>query len=237
VVGMPRSGTTLTEQILASHPDIHGAGELAAIESAARSLAGAPPGPGKYPENLGGISPQLLDQAADRHLRYLEKLSGSAERVVDKNPHNFQHLGLICRLFPRAKIIHIERDPRDTCLSIYFQIFTPQHAYACDLEALGQFYNIYRNLMRYWNDVLGDRIMNITYEQLVQHPENTSRALIDHCGIEWDDKCLRFYETRRDVNTPSYSQVRQPLYMKSIARWSNYRDHLGMLLDNIQNEE
>jgi tetratricopeptide (TPR) repeat protein len=234
VVGMPRSGTTLTEQILASHPDVHGAGELAGIESIARSLAGALPAQGKYPASLNNIPARLLDQAADRHLQSLEKLSGSAARVVDKCPHNFLHLGLICVLYPRAKIIHIKRDPRDTCLSIYFQIFTPQHAYACDLDALGRFYNVYRELMRYWNSMLGKRIMNIKYEQLVENPETVSRELIDHCGLQWDDRCLKFYENRRDVNTPSYGQVRQPLYTASIGRWQHYREHLDRLLNVLE---
>ena len=229
VVGMPRSGTTLTEQILASHPDIHGAGELAGIESVARSLAGAPPAPGNYPKSLRDVPVQLLNQAADHHLQHLDKLSGSAARVVDKCPHNFLHLGLIYTLYPRANIIHIERDPMDTCLSIYFQIFTPQHRYACDLEALGRFYNLYTGIMHHWNSMLGERIMNIRYEQLVEDPEKTSRALIDHCGLQWDDKCLRFYETSRDVNTPSYGQVRQPLYTASIGRWKHYREHLAGL--------
>jgi tetratricopeptide (TPR) repeat protein len=237
VVGMPRSGTTLVEQILASHPEVHGAGELQAMEEIARSLC---PGNGyqlSYPGGLADVSEQALEKHAARHLHQLDVLSGAAARVVDKCPHNFMHLGLISLLYPRAHIIHIAREPLDTCSSIYFQLFTPLHAYACDLTRLGQYYRIYQKLMQYWNNVLSIPILNIQYENLVAEPEQVSRSLVEFCGLDWDDRCLEFYATKRDVNTPSYGQVRQPIYTKSVSRWKNYQAHLRPLMDALNNQE
>lgn len=234
VVGMPRSGTTLTEQILASHPDIQGAGELSGIEMIARSFHSKSAG---YPECLRDIPVQVLNQAANRHLQHLATLSRNATQVVDKYPHNFMHLGLISILFPKAHIIHIARDPRDTCLSIYFQIFAPQHAYSNDLTRLGRHYRTYEKLMQYWNEVLEIPILNIQYEALVADPERTVRSLVDFCGLPWDDRCMKFHETKRDVNTPSYDQVRQPLYMKSVGRWKHYRNHIKELVDALHMDE
>lgn len=237
VVGMPRSGTTLVEQILASHPQVHGAGELQAMEEIARSLCPGNSYQSSYPGALGRVAEQAMEQAAARHLRQLEGFSGTASRVVDKCPHNFMHLGLISLLFPRAHIIHIAREPLDTCSSVYFQLFTPQHAYACDLTHLGQYYGIYRKLMAYWNDVLSMPVLNIQYEQLVAEPERMTRSLVEFCGLDWDDSCLEFYATKRDVNTPSYGQVRQPIYTKSVCRWKNYQAHLRPLIDALNNRE
>lgn len=237
VVGMPRSGTTLLEQILASHPAIHGAGELSGIETIARSLALKSTGKSDYPECLRDIPLHLLDQEAERHLRRLDDFSRNAARIVDKYPHNFLHLGLISVLFPKARVIHISRDPRDTCLSIYFQIFSPEHAYTCDLARLGKHYRTYEKLMRYWNDVLDIPILNIQYEKLLAEPGQTIRSLVDFCGLAWDDRCMKFHETKRDVNTPSYDQVRQPLYMKSVGRWIHYHNHLKELVDILQSDQ
>ncbi|HHH44500.1 MAG TPA: sulfotransferase, partial [Gammaproteobacteria bacterium] len=234
VVGMPRSGTTLVEQILASHPLVHGAGELRAVEDMARTLFPGNRYQSSYPDGFGSISEHTLERYATLHLRQLENLSGAASRVVDKCPHNFMHLGLVSSLFPGAKIIHIARDPLDTCISIYFQLFTPQHAYACDLERLGRYYSIYRHLIAYWNSVLSIPILNIQYEHLVAEPEKISRSLVEFCGLEWNDRCLEFHATKRDVNTPSYGQVRQPVYTRSVSRWKHYREYLRPLMDSLE---
>ncbi len=230
VVGMPRSGTTLVEQILASHPRVYGAGELTAVEEIARLLFPGARYQSSYPDGLAGLTGQVLERHAVRHLRQLQLLSDTASRVVDKCPHNFMHLGLISLLFPNAHIVHIAREPLDTCTSIYFQLFTPQHAYACDLARLGQYYGLYRKLMEYWNRVLSIPILNIRYEQLVAEPEQVTRSLVEFCGLDWDDRCLEFYATKRDVNTPSYGQVRQPIYTKSVSRWKHYQAHLRPLM-------
>jgi tetratricopeptide (TPR) repeat protein len=231
VVGMPRSGTTLVEQILASHPDVHGAGELSGVEDIAQSLSVFTLG---YPDCLQGLTSGILDRHAGRHLQTLQNLAPRAARVVDKCPHNFLHLGLFSLLFPAARAIHITRDARDTCLSIYFQIFSPQHAYASDLTRLGRHYRTYRALVQYWNSVLDLPILNIRYEQLLAEPEDTVRSLLEFCDLPWNEGCLKFYETRRDVNTPSYDQVRQPLYTQSVGRWKHYATHIGKLTRALQ---
>ena len=234
VVGMPRSGTTLVEQILASHPQVYGAGELLAMETIARSLCPGDSYRSVYPACLADVDEQILDRFAERHLHELAAMSDDADRVVDKCPHNFMHLGLISRLFPAAQVVHIERDPLDTCSSIYFQLFTPQHAYACDLQRLGRYYRVYRDLMACWNEVLDIPLLNIRYERLVAEPEATIRSLVEFCGLPWDDRCLEFHATRRDVNTPSYGQVRQPIYTRSVNRWKNYQSHLQPLMDALE---
>lgn len=234
IVGMPRSGTTLLEQILASHPAVYGAGELQAVEEIARSLF---PGDGyrsAYPAGLDRIDSGLLERAASRHLQQLDAMGGKAERVVDKCPHNFIHLGLIERLFPRAHVIHIVRDPVDTCLSIFFQVFTPLHAYACDLRKLGRYHVTYSRLMDYWKQVIDLPVLDIRYEQLVAEPEQVIRRLVEFCGLDWDDRCLSFHANRRDVNTPSYGQVRKPIYSASVARWKHYREYLEPLLAELE---
>ncbi|HFD80763.1 MAG TPA: sulfotransferase family protein [Gammaproteobacteria bacterium] len=235
VVGMPRSGTTLVEQILASHARVYGAGELTAMENIARSLCSGAAYRSGYPACLEGITAQRLEGQAQRHLRLLASLAGGdAERVVDKCPHNYIHLGLVSVLFPRARVVHVSRDPRDTACSIYFQAFTPLHAYACDLQAIGRHYHVYRQLMAYWEEVLDIDILHLRYEDLVAEPERHIRSLVDFCGLPWDPRCLEFHNTRRDVNTPSYGQVRRPMYRGSVGRWRHYRPHLEPLLQALE---
>lgn len=231
IVGMPRSGTSLVEQILASHPRVHGAGELDRIQQLSVSLA-ARYGVGQaYPECLSSINHEWLDEGAGEYLQYLRSLNLEADRITDKMPHNYLHLGLIQLLFPCARVIHVMRDPLDTCLSCYFQDFSTSHSYAYDLKMLGEYYLQYEKLMRHWKRVLRLPILPVQYEKLVNEQENVTRELIEFCGLAWDDQVLRFYETKRDVATPSYDQVRQPMYRKSIRRWTNYETHLLPLLD------
>ena len=148
-------------------------------------------------------------------------------------PHNFLRLGLIYQLFPRARIIHCTRDPRDTCLSIYFQQFNRTHSYACELGDLAYYYREYERLMRHWAQVLGSSMLEVNYEALVGNLEGGVQRMLDFLGLEWDERCLRFHESERTVATASYDQVRQPLYTKSIARWKHYERHLGPLLEGL----
>ncbi len=234
VVGMQRSGTTLAEQILASHPAVHGAGELTDLGHIADALRAALGSDAAYPLCLNTATPEILDTMARRYLDRLDALSPEASRVVDKMPGNFQRLGLISVLFPKARVIHMMRDPLDTCLSIYFQKFSTTNAYAFDLADLGAHYRAYRQLMRYWRDTLTIPILEIQYEELAAQPEEYIHKMIAFCGLEWDARCLRFYETQRDVNTPSYEQVRQPMYTRSVGRWKHYERHLGLLKEALQ---
>jgi tetratricopeptide (TPR) repeat protein len=233
IVGMPRSGTSLTEQILASHPEISGAGELSEIftitDSISERLDGRPP----YPSFMNQLDQALCDEMARRYLDRLDHISEHSLYVSDKMPHNFLYLGLISHLFPEARIIHCRRNPLDTCLSCYFQNFTVGHGYAHDLETLGRYYRLYEKLMRHWREVLDIPLMTLDYESLVDTPEENIRHMLEFLGLEWDDACLEFHKSKRVINTASFNQVREPLYRHSVERWRHYKSHLQPLFDAL----
>ena len=233
IVGMPRSGTSLVEQILASHPEVYGAGELGDIHSISTELPALANTPLPYPQCMDALKRKTLDQAAQRHLDRLAVFSRSATRVTDKMPHNFLGLGLIDTLFPGARVIHCKRDPIDTCLSIYFMRFNVHHLYARDLAELGAYYQQYLRLMAHWKSTLRIPMLEVQYEDLVENQEKISREMVDFCGLEWNDQCLSFHENKRITKTPSYDQVRRPIYKKSVARWKNYEPLLGPLLNAL----
>jgi tetratricopeptide (TPR) repeat protein len=221
IVGMPRSGTTLAEQILASHPDVHGAGELVYWNFAADVERAAPPG-----ERAATIATLAHD-----YLAMLAARSAEALRVVDKLPGNFENVGLIHAALPRARIIHLVRDPIDTCLSIYFQGFSTAHAYATDLGDLAHYYREYRRLMAHWRATLpAATLLEVPYEGLVENPEDWSRRMCAHIGLPWDPRCLEFHRTARPVLTASSWQVRQPIGTASVGRWRRYERFVGPLL-------
>ncbi|MFQ5643502.1 MAG: tetratricopeptide repeat protein [Thiogranum sp.] len=234
VVGMPRSGTSLVEQILASHPSVHGAGELPDMLHMVSHLPATLETTGKYPRCLTLLNQEKADALAGQYLRHLDELSPEATRVVDKMPGNFRFLGLIELLFPGTRVIHCTREPLDTCLSCYFQDFSRSHAYSYDLARLGAYYKDYRRLMEHWEGVLQIPVLNVSYEELVADQEAVSRRMVEFCDLEWNEDCLRFHETRRFVATASYDQVRRPLYRKSVARWKHYESHLGPLMDALK---
>lgn len=231
IVGMPRSGTTLTEQVLSSHPAVFGAGELPFIGDIAVRLPFLQGDGNAYPVTLEGkLTQALLDEIAGSYLKQIDNLAPpEALRVSDKMPHNFLHLGLIALMFPQAHIIHCKRNPLDTCLSIYTYPFNAQHPYSADMRHLGEHYSKYQQLMQHWKKVLPLPMLEIQYEDMVADQEGMSRKLVEFCGLEWDDNCLRFYENKRVVNTISYDQVRRPIYRKSVERWRNYESHLDAL--------
>jgi hypothetical protein len=233
VVGMPRSGTTLVESILAGHPQVHGAGELDDMLLLRQDLAKAH-GAGKvYPDFLQTISIEILDQFATKHLARLESLSREAARVTDKMPQNFVQLGLIDLLFPGARVIHCMRNPLDTCLSIYFQPFMQHHDYATELRNIGLYYREYLRLMDHWRSVLRIPMLDLRYEDLVENSEEQVRRLLDFCELPWDERCLRHHESGRVARTFSYNQVRKPIYKTSVARWKRYERHLGPLIEAL----
>jgi len=232
IVGMPRSGSTLTEQILASHPDVHGLGELSVFPNIIQNLQSYLGAGTAYPGNLRNLTPAILDAMAETYLEGIGKLGPTDTlRVTDKTLVNFLYLGLISQMFPKARIIHCMRDPRDTCLSIYFQNFDESHYYANRLENLGAYYSLYRKVMKHWKSLLGTRILEIQYEDMVKNQEKKSRELIEFVGLEWDERVLKFYESKRSVVTASYDQVRQKIYTGSRARWKNYEKYIGPLVD------
>jgi tetratricopeptide (TPR) repeat protein len=226
IVGMLRSGTTLAEQILASHPQAFGAGELTffGAETAAAVANSAAAGSG-----LDFTEAELRRLAAG-YLDLLQRLSSGAARVIDKFPTNFFLLGLIRAVLPRARIIHMQRDPRDTCLSIYFQQFEAANTYANDLQDLAHYYGEYQRLMRHWCNILpSDTLLHVPYERLVAEPEAWSRRMLEFVGLPWDARCLDFHRTERSVVTASRWQVRQVMSTSSVGRWRNYQQHLGPL--------
>ena len=229
IVGMPRSGTTLIEQIIACHPSIAGAGELPYLGDILNSFPARFGQSTHYPTSIDKLSKSDLDTLALNYLEKLSALAPDATRISDKMPHNFLHIGIIDRLFPKARIIHCMRNPMDTCVSIYFHNFSTNHPYASDLKALGTYYNAYKDLMEHWLKVIDMPILNVSYEGLVAEQETISRQIIEFCGVDWNDNCLRFYESERIANTPSYNQVREPLYSKSVDRWKHYSKELQPL--------
>ena len=229
IVGMPRSGTTLTEQILCSHPDVYGAGEISTFPNIILNLPSYLGAGTAYPDSLKNLSPEILDSLATTYLNEINKFDDKAPRVTDKTLANFLYLGLISLMFPNARIIHCKRDPRDTCLSIYFQNFDESHSYATKLENLGFYFNLYEKVMKHWKSILKIPILEVQYEEIVKDQEKVSRELIDFVGLEWDESVLKFYENKRSVVTASYDQVRQKIYTKSTARWKNYEKHIEPL--------
>lgn len=215
VVGMPRSGTTLTEQILASHPAVHGCGELPDLAMIARA-------------------PHDLRSGADRYVAAATRHApAGAARLVDKEPLNFLHLGLVATLFPRARVVWCRRDPRDIAISIYGENFALDETLATDLGAIGHYIVQQERLMRHWQAVLPLPILESDYEQLVAQPEAQARRLVEFIGLPWDPACLAFHRSDRAVQSPSRWQVRQPVHARSVGRWHNYEAHLGPLLDVI----
>lgn len=226
IVGMPRSGTSLVEQILASHPEVYGAGELNFISVIAAELG--------YGNGNGAFAPdpEALRTLSRRYLDVIAEHTGGARFFTDKMPHNFLYLGLIALLFPHARILHTRRDPLDTCLSCYFQNFSGTHQYTRDLGRLGRHYRNYERLMDHWRR-LGVPFLDVEYEALVGDPEAVSRRMLDYCGLDWNEACLRYYESGRVSDSASYNQVNKPVYTTSVGRWRHYADHLAPLREAL----
>ena len=234
ILGMPRSGTSLVEKILDSHPLIYGAGELKNISIVAQQAKQRHKNL-EFPSTVAALRSCDLDIFANEYLEYINQLSGNAVRVTDKMPHNFIHIGLIIRLFPNATIIHCQRNPLDTCLSCYFSHYDNlMHNYAYNLRDLGGYYLQYYRLMKHWLKISKGRIFQVRYEDLVTDHENTVRRLVSICGQEWDDVCLDFHKNKRITHTVSYDQVNSPIYSDSLYRWKNYERHIKDLINILE---
>ncbi len=231
VLGMPRSGTTLTESILNAHPQIFGAGELNDLQH----LFGGVTSPQHcLAEAIASLSPDALRQRARDYVEALAKHAPDTPHIVDKMPANFQLVGLIHAVMPNAKIIHVARNPLDTCLSCYTRLFERSQLHSYDLVELGNYYNNYVRIMNHWREVLPENaFLTVQYETLIDDFETESRKIISYCGLEWDQGCLDFHKTQRRVRTASVQQVRQPLYKSSKAKWLNYQQQLRPLVDAI----
>jgi hypothetical protein len=223
VVGMMRSGTSLVEQIIASHPRAKGAGELGYWSDTADSHQS------EQRQNI--LSLPTRTGLAEAYLKVLQAGTGDATRIVDKAPINSDHLGLIYSVFPKARVVYMQRDPIDTCLSCYFQKFSAALNFTMDLSDLAHYYGEHHRLMAHWRAVLPPgSILDVPYAGLVADQEGWSRKILDFLGLEWDDRCLDFYKTERQVVTASYWQVRQKIYLNSVKRWRNYEKFIKPLL-------
>ncbi len=232
VLGMPRSGTTLTEQIIASHPDVYGAGELTDLEKILRRVTGEPDA--RFPFNIPMLDRSGLAVWAADYVAGLQLRAPQAKRITDKMPANFFAVGMIHVMLPNAKIIHVNRNPVDTCLSCFTQFFGLKLDYTYDLAELGQYYVNYARLMGHWRSVLpAGSFFDVQYEDIVADQETVAKQLIEYCELDWNDVCIDFHKHKRPINTVSVTQVRQPIYKSSVERWRNYEDFLGPLLDTL----
>ena len=230
IVGMPRSGTTLIEQICASHPDVFGAGELTHMAAIAKKLGLKRSTYTQFLNNVVNLKPKAAKELGREYIELAASNADDEARIVDKMPHNFERLGLIATLLPGARVIHCERGPLDTCVSIFMNALHEKHGYSSSLENLGLYYRQYDRLMNHWKSVLPLRILTVRYEDVIGDIENSARRLIDFLDLEWNDACLNFHETERSVRTLSRWQVRQPVYSSSVGRWKRYEARLGPLI-------
>jgi Flp pilus assembly protein TadD len=234
IVGMPRSGTSLTEQVLASHPRVFGAGELWLARDTLESVPAAVRRSGDPLECIRHLDREAVGHLARGYLEKLRAFHASADRIVDKLPDNTFHLGFIATLFPRAKIIHCRRDMRDVALSCWMTTLA-NISWSCDPEFIAGRIHEYRRIMEHWRRVLPIAMFELDYETLVEDLEGTARQLVAWCGLEWDARCLEFHKTERPVRSPSAVQVRQPLYKSSVGRWKNYERSLAPLFAKLAN--
>lgn len=233
VVGLPRSGTTLVEQIIAAHPAANGAGELTNISVTATELQARHGCASPYPGAVREITAKQSRILAREYLAAIEPLMRTAKRVVDKMPANYFHLGLIAVLFPNARVIHCRRDPVDTCLSMYQRHFAGRQPYAYSQEKLAHLYREYDRLMAHWKAVLPLPIHDVVYEEMVADPETQARRLVEACGLSWDARCLAFQNAANPVRTASSWQVRQPIYRTAVKRWKAYEGYLQPLIRSL----
>jgi hypothetical protein len=232
---MPRSGTTLVEQILASHPLVHGAGELTSFEEvigAIRTSGDLIP----YPDFAPALDAATVKRIGEHYVAEMKRIAPTGtKRVTNKMPSNYIFLGLIHLALPNARIIHTIRDPVDTCISCFSKLFTLEQNYTYDMAELGRHYRRYQNLMTHWHRVLPQgRILEVRYEEVVADVEGQARRIIAHCGLDWDERCLAFHKTDRPVRTASAMQVRQPIYNLSVGRRRDYESFVRPLLAELE---
>jgi len=237
IVGMYRSGGSLVEQIIDTHPRAAGAGELPDLWNACEDLLGRGGSRGVVEAPIvtdpGDLTQSRLERGARSYLATLRKVGGKAERVTDKHPFNFAFLGAASLMLPKARVVHTLRDPVDTCLSCYFNRFAGAVPYFCHLEHLGRFYRGYRRLMGHWAETLELLWLDLRYERLLADQEAETRKLVEFLGLEWDEACLRFHENPRVTMTASNEQVRRPIFTSSVKRWKRYEQHLGPLIEAL----
>jgi hypothetical protein len=232
IVGLPRSGSTLVEQILASHPLVDGTAELFEISRIASALSRRFPGQ-HYPEALSRLDTDALAELGRTYLDRTRRHRTGRPFFTDKMPNNFAAIGLIRLILPQAVFVDARRHPLDSCLGCFRQHFAMGQAFTYDLVELGEFYLEYRRMMAHWQAVLPGAVLELRYEDMVRDQEAQTRRLLAHCGLPWEPRCLSFHETRRAVRTASSEQVRQPIYDSSVDYWTRYRAELAPLIEII----
>lgn len=225
IVGMPRSGTTLLEQIISCHPGVHAGGEMTHIESYINKLRVSD----SYPKGCPTLNSDIIEGLAKHYLSVITRLTSRNTRVTDKMPANFRHIPFIHLAFPKAAIIHCTRNPYDTCLSNFFQHFSSSYPWSTRLEDIEQYYILYRKCMKHWSEVLKIPMLSVCYEDLVANQRQVTADVLNFLGLKWNDSCLKFYRSKRAVATASVDQVKEPMYSRSVGRWIHYKPHLERL--------
>jgi len=225
ILGMPRSGTTMVEQIIANHKNVYGAGELRDLTQIIKEnfLVNDKI---KFPEKLNIKDQNFFNNMGTKYLENLDRYVTNKNYITDKAPLNFKWIGLIKLILPKSKIIHCTRDPKDICLSLFKNFFEGELNFSYSLEEAGKYYKLYQNLMEFWKQLLPDFIYDISYEKLVENQEFESRKLLDFCNLDWDKNCLTFYKNKRGIVTASFAQARKPIYKNSVKSWQNYKNEL-----------
>ncbi|MBT5751482.1 MAG: tetratricopeptide repeat protein [Rhodospirillaceae bacterium] len=230
IFGMPRSGTTLIEQVLSRHSQVFGAGELSAIVDVMKNHFRKDSG---YPEILKSLTADDLRPIGEAYIKQIRSLAPKARFITDKMPVNFMYLGFIAAILPNAKFIHCRRNPIDNCFSCYEKLFKTGQLFSFDLTEAGRFYRAYDKLMDHWHEMMPGKIIDVQYEDVVADLEGQSRRLLNFCGLDWDEACLTFYESERNIKTSSLAQVRKPIYRGSVEKWRPYKKHLQPLIEAL----
>ena len=230
IASMPRSGSTLVEQIIHAHPKAFGAGEITEFQDIVVNLPERIGSFQRYPMCLGDFTQAHADALAEEYLAELKSRNRTASRIANKHLLNYRYLGMVALLFPKARVIHVQREAMDNCFSCFMASLDPRsHPYATNLSNLGLAYRQHLRLMEHWTAALDIPILHVEYETLVAEPEKEIRRLIDFLGLEWDDRCMKFHEVKRDVLTLSYDQVNKPMYSSAVKRYEKYEAHLAPL--------
>jgi len=233
ILGMPRSGTTMVEQIIANHKNVYGAGELRDLTQIIKEnfLVNDKI---KFPEKLNIKDQNFFNNMGTKYLENLDRYVTNKNYITDKAPLNFKWIGLIKLILPKSKIIHCTRDPKDICLSLFKNFFEGELNFSYSLEEAGKYYKLYQNLIEFWKQLLPDFIYDISYEKLVENQEPESRKLLNFCNLDWDKNCLTFYKNKRGIVTASFAQARKPIYKNSVKSWQKYKGELLPLFNTLE---
>ncbi|MDH5345583.1 MAG: sulfotransferase, partial [Gammaproteobacteria bacterium] len=234
IVGLPRSGSTLLEQILASHSRVEGTHELSDLPRVVRSLPGLGNSRRLYPEALKDAEPGVFAGIGRSYIERTKKYRAGLPFFIDKNPNNFVHVGLLHLALPNAVIINATRHPLDSCVGSFKQLFAKGQAWSYDLSDIGEYYLQYERLMAYWRDALPGRVLDVRYEDVVADLDGQVRRILEHCGLPFESACLEFHETERAIKTASSEQVRQPIYQSAVGRWRHYETQLETLIEILE---